>query len=106
MIHPQKKIEIQVDTNDGDYVSETNVISDEDIAILKPLFKKINDNRGNFPHGECADDNNNAEKMYGTTEEMKDALVLLDDYLPYAEYGFHSIVGVKTFVTIFEEDII
>ena len=57
------EIMIRVDTNDGNYVEVTNIITEAQLKILRPVFEAIKnfkpykvhggEHNHNFPSGEC-----------------------------------------------------
>ena len=93
MVKKEKlEITIRVDTNDGDYVTGINKISQEDLDTLMPLIKAIKkiDCGHNYPHGECCDEK--AEDIYDFDDEVFE---LFEDYLPSTEHGFHTIERIE-----------
>jgi len=103
-----KYLLVNVDTNDGDYIEKMSPVTDEQLAILKPLFHAIGQFKPyttekwkyghghNFPYGEvCREElgEKTPEELY---PEHKEAVELFqDDFIPHAEYGFHTICNVK-----------
>ena len=43
-----KYIIIEADTNDGDYITEKSVITDEQIQLILPIIEEINKNNGQY----------------------------------------------------------
>lgn len=90
---------IQADTNDGDYVTSFEPISDNDLEIIKPLIEKIKacTECHNFPTGDQVDYDNDepdTDKLYISSdneEQDRVALELFCRYIPTSEYGFHTI---------------
>ena len=101
------EIMIRVDTNDGDYAEVTNIITEAQLKILRPVFKAIKNFKpykvdrwkhdNNFPSGECLREDlgeKTPEEIYDLDEDTMD---LLCEFLPSAVYGFHTIERVEIF---------
>lgn len=87
---------VEVDTNDGDYVTAFNSVSDERLETIKPLIEKIkaNTERHNFPYDH--DDTQLYElyadlNEYGSTVEQDIAIDTFLYYVPDTENGFHTV---------------
>ena len=91
----RKYIIIEGDTNDGDYVTERNVITDEQIEKISIAFSKLQ-GRTNWYTGDMVNEkrgNFSPEVMYKdilSPEEIE----LIDNFTPRGEYGIHSIESV------------
>ena len=111
------EITIIVDTNDVDYATRVSEIDAEDLEKIKPLlavikkFKpyktKTKDAQSpdwthshNYPYGECLREDlgeeDPREHYKGIDPEAFD---ILEEHLPYTEYGFHTIKSVYTTLT-------
>ncbi len=90
------EIMIRVDTNDGDYIEETNKITQKNLDKIKPLIKAIKNFKKdyNYPYGECCDDDKDVREMYDFDEEIFD---LFENYTPSYDYGFHTIKRIEVF---------
>jgi hypothetical protein len=108
-----KYIYIVADTNDGDYVSEMSLITDEMLEKIKPVINAIKafepyeaystgvwrskwTHTTNYPCGEAnrADlGEKSAEELYGHIDGFKE----FDQFVPNGEYGIHSIESIKVF---------
>jgi len=91
---------VQADTNDGDYITEKNLITDEQIKELTTALSKlgleerrglrwytndqVNERRGNF----------SPEKMYEGILTEKE-IELIQEFTPYGEYGIHTIETIE-----------
>lgn len=112
----QKRVTIVADTNDADYVTEISDIDDTfehdfgDLITAIKNFKPYTVKRRstsaidwthshNWPTGECLREDlgeKPPEKIYPQfSEELIEAF---GEYLPYGEYGIHSIksIGITT----------
>jgi len=109
---------ITVDTNDGDYESHTIEITEEQalvlsrVAIAIKTFKPYTVDRHdlvwtfnhNFPTGDClrADLSELSPKEYYvetnkiTEEDFQDFMGLM----PYCEFGFHTVIGIRILAVI------
>lgn len=100
----KKYLYIVVDTNDADYESSLNQISDKDLNLLLPLFKEIKNfktykteykHNHNFPRGEYGyrleKGEKSPEELY--PNHLKAIEILCDQYLPCSD--FHTIVSVE-----------
>lgn len=75
---------IKADSNDADYISETNIISIKEFEEVLPILRKIL----NYKDWNNWEDN----KKYLTDDEI----MLVSDYIPYCEYGkCHSVEEIK-----------
>ena len=99
-----KYIEIKADTNDADYVSAINEISDKDLEKIMPLielikkFDQAHEWGYNYPRSEyCTDQSAFAYyEENGITYKQFD---LFSNYLPYHDPSIHSIEMIRIFVT-------
>ena len=96
----KKFIIITADTNDADYVTEVNEITDEEIELIKPVIEAIKnapkDKDGwghNYETEECTD-KADAIKLYGHIEGFE----TFDKFVPTGDPncpGIHSIISVN-----------
>ena len=100
------EITITVDTNDADYNTSVNEISEEDLEKIKPLiaairkfkpythkFKNGHDwpHRHNYPFGDaCREDlgEKPPTELYDFSEEIFE---IFEELFPHTEDGFHTI---------------
>jgi hypothetical protein len=120
------RITIRVDTNDGDYVTETNKISGVALEKLRPAFKIMKEappleyqepasygvDKGKlitkyvcnkWSCGDCESHQDKLKAYYlelGMTEEE---YLEIEDLMPYPEYGFHTLESIKLSPWIVEE---
>jgi hypothetical protein len=92
-----KYIIIEADTNDGDYITERSVITDEQIKLILPIIEEIEKNNGQYGKGEVGYDFD-AEENYGHLENFE----LFDEFAPYGEYGIHTIESIEILEVINE----
>jgi hypothetical protein len=95
------ELSITADTNDADYVTATHKVTMEKIQALLPIIEVINkktlelkNQRGyghNFPNGEIGD----PREVYSEEELTDEQIDLISDYLPYGEYGIHTITDIE-----------
>ena len=105
-VNDDVEITITVDTDDADYVTSSNIISQEDLSLIMPLIESIkqftpyrSDNHGcmwthhnNFPYGRCRREDlgeiSVRQYYYDISDDVVDEFIKL---CPYTEYGFHTI---------------
>jgi len=82
-------ITITVDCNDGDLLTRDEEILEEKLKFIHPLIEEIRNYKGayNYPTAEYRDKTH--EDLYTGIHE--DVFEEFNDYLPYGEYGFHTI---------------
>lgn len=105
-------IEIKVDTNDADYVSEVSTITEEDLEKIKPLIEAIQnfkpyttpndwsekgtEHRANFPVGECCREDMGEKPANELYEEFtQEVFDIFYGLCPMVEYGFHDIESIR-----------
>lgn len=115
-------IEIKVDTNDADYLTQNSVITEEELNKIRPLIEAIKNfepykskstgqykldwtHGHNYPHGEYAPRFDLGEKtpqqIYPEiSDEIHD---LFQEYCPYGEHGFHSIESIYVYPEVKKE---
>ena len=94
---------ITADTNDADYATSTNTVTQETIDKLSPIIKAIKDRnattrRGsgqyNWRIGEYATKNEGPDVVYdGILTE--DQIEFFSDLVPHGEYGIHTIESIE-----------
>lgn len=94
----KKYIIITADTNDGDYITEKTLITDEQIELIKPIIEEIKKNNGDFGVGEAGWRNPSKEEY----THMK-GYDLFMEIIPYGENGFHSIDSIEV-ITVVETE--
>ena len=104
------KITIKVDTNDGDYATSINEISEEELEKIKPLIEAISkfvpyvvkdigkdmfkwDHGANYPFGVCQRPDlgeKTPQELYGFVD---DVFELFEEFVPLCD-GFHIIESI------------
>jgi len=100
----KKYVEITVDTNDGDYVTERYSLLDGELEKYRKIASALKIKHGRWPKGQMAGKNDNPSLIYNgllTNEEIE----WFNESTQYPEYGFHSIESIKI-LTIVDEEII
>ena len=106
------EIIIRADTNDADYVTSINTISEEDLNTIKPLIEAIKNfkpykrsewtHSHNFPYSEYTREDlgeKPARELYN--EFSSEVFGMFEDIVPYGEYGIHTIESIT--ITPFQE---
>lgn len=84
------ELKIVADTNDADYETALTAVSMEEIQALLPIIAKIQPEAHNWENGHQGD----LTVQYAgilTEEEIE----LFSNYLPYGEYGIHTIERIE-----------
>jgi len=110
-----KQIIIEVDINDGDYITSINKINEDDLKIVKKVASLIKEfkpyktkyissasgkerewsHSNNWPSGDLLREDlgeKSPEELYNLTDEEVE---VFSDYLPWSEYGLHTIISIK-----------
>lgn len=89
----KKYIIITADTNDADYVTEVNEITDEQIKDIKPVIEAIKNapNRHNYETQELVCDNG-ASKLYRHLDGFK----VFNEFVPYGDDNYPGIHTIKS----------
>jgi len=110
---------ISVDTNDGDYISNTVEVTEEQALVLSRVATAIKtfkpykvDVEGmewkhehNFPTGECLREDLGELSSYKYYVE-DNKIIIPEDFLvfvgliPYTEYGFHTVTEIRILAVI------
>lgn len=94
-------IVIKADHNDADYVYKMIEVSAKEYKEVKKLLVKISEALRN-----CKEDHNwpNSEYVDGTPEKLYKGILtdseidsFDDSYIPYSEYGIHTIESIEVF---------
>lgn len=103
------QIEITVDTNDGDSITEVSLIDKESLEKIKPLIEEIGNfkpykvgnwtHNNNYPYGEVYPRKDLGEKF---PEEIyhniiKDTFNVFEEYVPFGEHGFHTVESIYVY---------
>ena len=97
------EITITADTNDADYITAVNPISEEDLGTIKPLIEAIKNFKPyknkythghNYSTGNCLRGDMGEKSPEELYEFDSDVFGLFEEYLPYSEYGIHTIESI------------
>jgi len=119
-------INITADTNDADYISELNEISEEQLEKILPVIEaikgfqpydgKLRHNGSswrcfhNFPNGECLREDlgeKSPEELYVETGLVtQEQLEAFYEFIPSDEYGIHTIKHVKLLKVVEEQELL
>lgn len=100
------KLIVRGDTNDADYIEESNNIKEEDIDKIKKIIKVIKEYTDkkkyvhNWPDTEY--DNDTVEDIY-KNKLSEEEIDFMRDFIPYGEMGIHTIKEIRLLKV--EEDI-
>jgi hypothetical protein len=106
-----KVLLIKADTNDADYVISENIIKDDELEKILHIIDVVKTktasmtgwSRHNWPWGEYSD-NTPSELYEGLLTE--DEIEMFQEYLPYGEFGIHTIISIKLLHVEREEDLL
>jgi len=106
----KKFIVIKADTNDADYIYGKEPITDEEIEAIKPVIEQLkarkeklledwaknyNEWSHNWETGEHTFTRNPTEMYVNTGLLTQEQVDLFDRFVPYGEYGVHTIESVE-----------
>lgn len=103
-----KKIWIQGDTNDADYVSEMTDITEEELESIIPIIEAIKDCK-EFHNWQNEYDDITIEELYPQFFKNGEELPEMEyfyELLPCGEYGIHSITEIKVFEVVNEQQLL
>lgn len=83
----------EVDINDGDYVGDMKQVSPEEAKKLQAILGRIGESSP-WWSGDCGNYEDTKEQHPWLTE---DDYEFLEEFLPYSEYGYHTLVKAKLF---------
>ena len=93
-------VKVTGDTNDGDYITEESILTQEGLDSLRELVKSIREANGNpnwvlfdWGIGDCCSSENSPEKIYPFLSE--DDIEFITGLCPYGEYGIHSVESIE-----------
>ena len=85
---------IKADTNDADYITSERSVTDSDLEVIRKVCKVIKENSG--PHDikwETGEIGNPYDTWGKLLTELE--IEIFDNYVPYGEYGIHTIEAVE-----------
>ena len=88
---------IEADYNDGDYVRKGSTLTEAELKELLPMFEIIKacKDRHNWPSFEGGDVAKLYPEFFVINDEGYCLYDVLAEYIPYAEYGVHTITKVE-----------
>ena len=108
-----RKLELTItaDTNDGDYISEVSIITEDQLNYIMPAIKAIGEfkpytgigsgnsmftHRYNYPNEDHSYRHDlgglSVNELYSHVDSS--VLATFDSYVPYGDYGIHSITSI------------
>lgn len=118
-------VEVTVDTNDADYVTEVFLLSENELNVLRPLFAAIkqkteeahkNNVRNFYNYPRCEYRSETPEGVYPEFTDIIDhglgwdpcSLIEVFEELcmPMTEYGFHTITSIKVYPEVEKEELV
>lgn len=85
---------IKADCNDADYISEISDVNSDDIKFIKYVWGIISKRNGRWENGEYGDIP--PRKMY-KNELTEKEIERFSSFLPYGEYGIHTVESIKIY---------
>lgn len=113
----KKYIEIEGDTNDADYVTKRNEITDEQLAEIAPVIKAIKEYNEDesittqkynwWDLDFSRRDNPTPRQLYVETGKCtEEEFELFNQFTPYSEHGIHTIESIKILIVQEEIDLL
>lgn len=116
----KKLILVRADTNDADYDEQLTEVTEGQLQLLLPLFAAIAaftsyktevngltwTHSHNFPYGECCREDlgeKDTVQLYG--EHVEALKLFSENFLPYSEYGIHTIETIRV-LTVTDDTIL
>ncbi|HEX8586148.1 MAG TPA: hypothetical protein VF680_17280 [Allosphingosinicella sp.] len=101
-----KYIIVQADTNDGDYINKKTQITEDDIIKVKDILSKLNIGSYDLSwgRGDIQDEDNDPHILYPQLSEEE--IEFLENYIPYGEYGIHTIESIEILTVVETEKLI
>lgn len=121
----KKYIIIKADTNNADYVQSKNLITNEELELIKPLITEIKNfksyqgkeyfpgkfwnHNNNYPTNNCIREDLgqlSAQEYYKSKGISDEIFEIFDELRPYGEYGIHTIESIEILEVINEEKLL
>lgn len=99
----QYLIVVRGDTNDGDYITKTTLLSEKKYEKIENVLVKVSDIVANSTAGynwanEYSDEKNEPEEQYVKTGKItQEELDMFSDYVPSGELGVHTVESVTVY---------
>lgn len=101
---------VEADYNDADYVHKLSYVDPEDLNVFKNILQKIiifnnGINRRGLIWSTSYESGEEKEIDIYTKQEVltQEEVDIFNEYVPYGEYGVHSITSIKILETSSEE---
>lgn len=100
----KKYLIITADTNDGDYVTQKTLITDDKLELLKPMIEAVKNCKENYNYetGEMISETEGADEIYKNVPNFD----LFDSCVPHGEYGIHTIESIELLEVINEQKLL
>lgn len=105
-----RTITVTADTNDADYITNTQILNEDDLPTIKKVIKAIKDFDSKHQRG-TGQYNWYARRRPGPREVYEDILTeeeieIFEEYIPYGEDGIHTIESVEIYEVINKEKLL
>lgn len=106
----EHEITIVVDTNDADFRTQVNRITEEELATIKPLIEAIKEfkpykiktglgydrsHQNNYPTQDCCREDLGQKTVYEYYSEISEEVhELFQEFCPMDEHGFHTVESI------------
>ena len=102
IVESKKLMIVTADTNDGDYVDETNYVTEEIINSVKKVLAVIEKHDNHWSNGDMRDSGTMSKIEKKLSKKDHEAFLSV---VPRGEHGIHTIVSVKIYTVIKEESL-
>jgi hypothetical protein len=100
----KKILIIKADTNDADYVEESNEITDDELRDILPVIEAIKKYKGphNWPEYEYSD-----ESPFDIYPQLtEDQIEAFSGLTPTGEYGIHTIESIRLLTILDDQNLL
>lgn len=85
---------IKADTNDADYITSEDKISDDDLEVVRKVCNVIKEHGPKYDYNWTTGNIGDPYKQWGhILTELE--IEIFNHYIPYGEYGIHTIEEVE-----------
>lgn len=97
-------VRVVADTNDADYIEALTELNANDLATLRKVANLIKTKKDhNWPTSDYG--NETFESIYGS-QISEEEIEIMGNYVPYGEYGVHTIASITIFNVESEEELL